>query len=357
MLAGLFPDALESPPMKGFDIQQGSTGKRPERDVGDAPSLGHVERVQGSRHLKPPKRGKRDHQARKRRHLDRKRRRLVILTWSIVFALVALVIVGGSVALWLRRDDMKNLVIGKETNITPVDDKRVPSRFPSPSREVAVDFVTRAMRVRDPARVPEFFRLGSTTAAAVATYLENMEGNDGPITKYQWLSSMDPNNMLVDGVSVHTKQGDKTRTRLALLTPDEKGKWKIDFEAFARIVKPTWPEVLNSSPEHDNIVRVQFTADNYYNGPFKDESQWICYRLGSPDLTDDILGYCRRKSPQATAMKLIVAAGNKPSNPKGLRRATLEIRRIKDGEARQFEITRVLAEDWVLNATPFDAPF
>jgi hypothetical protein len=35
-------------------------------------------------------------------------------------------------------------------------------------------------------------------------------------------------------------------------------------------------------------------------------------------------------------------------------RVTLEIRRTAGAESRQFEITRVLAEEWVLAAAPFD---
>jgi len=344
--------------MKDNDTQQGLTGHRPERDVGDAPNLGHVERVQGSRHLKPPSHGERDRKARKRRHIDRKRRRLVIVTWSSVFALIALLIVGGTVALWLRREKPQNLIIGKEDATSKANAKRVASRFPSPTKEVAVDFVKRAMQVRDPARVPEFFRLGSATPAAVAAFLENKEQKDGPITKYQWLSSVDPNNMLVDGVAINTiSADDKPLNRLAFLTPDEKGKWKIDFEALARIVKPSWPEILTASPDQVNLVRVLFTLDNYYNGPFMDETQWICYRLGSPDLTDDLLGYCRKKSPQATALRLITTAGGSPARAKGLFRATLEIRHVKGAEARQYEITSVLAEDWVLDTKSFDSSF
>jgi hypothetical protein len=38
----------------------------------------------------------------------------------------------------------------------------------------------------------------------------------------------------------------------------------------------------------------------------------------------------------------------------GLKRVTLEIRRVANSESRQFEISRVLAEDWVLSAIPFD---
>lgn len=281
----------------------------------------------------------------------------MISTWSIVFALATLAIVGGAVSFWLRREKAKNLIIAEESNKPPTIDKWVASRFPSPTQEATMDLVKQAMQVRDPARVPEFFRLGSTTAAEVVAFLESKEEKDGPITKYQWLSSVDANNMLIDGVAIYTKLEDKPFNRLAFLTPDEKGKWKIDFEAFARTVKPSWQEVLSSSPDHDNIVRVLLRKDTYYNGPFSDETKWICCRLGSPDLSEDILGYCRQNSPQATALRLITSAGPSPARAKGVFRATLVIRHVKGAEAKQYEITSILAEDWVINSKAFDSSF
>ena len=50
--------------------------------------------------------------------------------------------------------------------------------------------------------------------------------------------------------------------------------------------------------------------DSYYNGPFRDETQWSCYGMASPDLDVVLLGYCRQGSPQAAAMERIVANGD-----------------------------------------------
>ena len=38
-------------------------------------------------------------------------------------------------------------------------------------------------------------------------------------------------------------------------------------------------------------------------------------------------------------------------------RAILEIRRVEGAEPRQLEISRVLAEDWVMGDAPFDEQF
>ena len=232
------------------------------------------------------------------------------------------------------------------------DDKRVASRFPSPSKDAALSLVKRAMLIRDPDQVEEFFRIGSAPPAEVAGFLKDMATTYGPITGYDWRSSMDANGLLIDGVLVKTKIGGKPRNRLALLTPDDKGKWRIDFEAFARTVTPPWNEIL-SGHASKGVVRVLFVKDYYYNGPFGDESQWTCFRLGSPDINDDILGYCRKDSPQAAAIKMIVESSPIGSKRQPLR-AVLEIQRTAGAEARQFEITRVFAEDWVRSSKPFD---
>ena len=280
------------------------------------------------------------------------KQRLVIRVWSTVFAVGVLLVVVAFVWLWLdpgaRKRDMAMLKASQSAPGASRD-----SRFPSPSKEAAVDLVKRALLVRDPVKVPEYFRTGSAAPAEVVAFLQDMATTDGPITSYHWNSSVDANGLQLDQVQVCTQLGDETRGRLAFLTPDDKGRWHVDFDAFARTVMPSWSEILNGSAP-SGTVRIEFVRDNYFNGPFGDEGRWNCYRLGAPDLTEDIMGYCRKGSPQASAMHLIMV--NPTGVPKGKRiyRAILEIRHVKGGEARQFEITRVLAEDWVRSPKPFD---
>jgi hypothetical protein len=78
--------------------------------------------------------------------------------------------------------------------------------------------------------------------------------------------------------------------------------------------------------------------------------------MASPDTETILLGYCRKGSPQERAMERIVSE-EKDEPRHRLNRVTLEIRRPQGAEIRQFEITRVLAEDWVMAAAPFDAAF
>lgn len=282
------------------------------------------------------------------------KQRLVIRVWSMVFVAAVLLLVVASVWLWLWLDrsggveDVAMLKTGHAAHGAP----KTP-RFPSPSKEAALDLVKRALRVRDPVKVPECFRAGSMTPAEIVNFLQDMAATDGPIDGYRWQSSVDANGLQLDAVLVDTRLGDQKRNRLAFLTPDDKGRWRVDFDAFARTVIPSWGEILSGSARQ-GTVRIQFVRDNYFNGPFADEARWNCYRLGSPDMTDDIMGYCRKDSPLATAMNLMIVSP--AGNPKGKRtfRAILEIRHVEGAGARQFEITRVLAEDWVRSPKPFD---
>ena len=200
---------------------------------------------------------------------------------------------------------------------------------------------------------------GSAEPAAVIAFLTDMTARDGEVTGYQWLSSMDANGLLLDGVLVSMSKDGVPRNRLALLTPDEHGVWKIDFDAFARTVKPSWDELLGEDGGK-GLVRVMIAKDSYYNGPFKDDGEWVSYGMASPDTEVILMGYCRKDSPQERAMERILTNREAEAGTDArlkLNRVTLRVRRPEAAEMRQFEITRVLAEDWVLGDMPFDAAF
>lgn len=335
--------------MKSPGILRAVRAARFVRAIGDAPSLGRLARKWDTALSTRSKRG-----ARSRHQRGNRQRRMVNTTWSVVFVLVVVVAIAG--ALWIWGVDQRNHAAAEagQQVVAPVVAKRVVSRFVSPTREAAMDLVKQSLMIREPARVPEFFRIGSASPEAVVSFLRELEKADRAVTGYKWLSSMDANGLLIDGVAVSTRDNGKPNTRLALLTPDENGKWKIDFDALARTVKPAWSEVmtLTTGP---GLVRVVFVKDSYYNGPFGDESRWTCYRLGSTDAATELLGYCRNGSAQAAAMvRMLAHVKGTTQKGRAVNRATLEIRRVEGAEPRQFEISRVLAEDWVMSATPFD---
>ena len=332
--------------------------KQYARSAGDAPNIGRVARVPGTGLPKGSRRERRRSDRRGRSQMQRVHRRHVLITWSVVLFLLAVAVLGFFLWSWLRAE------IGRREAVAdtgrPALERRKASKFASPSEDQALDLVKRALALRNENAVPQYFRTGMVQPAEVLKFLTAMETNDGPVTGYQWLSSVDANGLLLDGVLVSTVLNDKPRNRLALLTPDETGVWKIDFEAFARTVRPPWEKLL-SEDGGSGMVRVIVARDSYYNGPFRDDQEWVCYGMASPDTEVILLGYARKDSPQAQAMERMFpkdddSAGDLAAKRRRMViRATLELNRPPEADRRQFEITRVLAEDWVLSGVPFDS--
>jgi len=263
---------------------------------------------------------------------------------------------GFAVALWIKSSKETSANVDGGVSATLPMTKRVASRFESPSEEAALEWVKRALLVRDPAMVPKYFRLGTADPDTVVAFLENISKTEGPVSGYSWLSSMDRNGLLIDGVMVKGERGYSPKNRLALLTPDESGKWQIDYDAFARTCKPACESVLD--PNYTGgLIRVFVSRDRYFNSVFANDSEWVCYRLFSPDWKDVLLGYCRKNTPELAAITRVLDNARISGENPGAVRVILEIERVEGAEQRQFRIARVLAEDWVMSATPFDEPF
>jgi hypothetical protein len=300
---------------------------------------------------------RRKHGRSQRGNRDRNSRQKVILTWSIVLALGTFCALGTTVWLWLR-PGMATITAQSEKMGAPAPEiiKWVASKFESPSREVALDLVKRAIALRDPVMVPELFRLGKTPPSAVVDFLTSLPTKDGMVSGFEWHSSVDANGLLLEGVRVCAELAGTRHDRLALLTPDDHGQWKIDFDAFARSVHPAWSDIMGNATE-PALVRVLVMPDSYYNGPFRDDSQWVCFGMLSPDMDTTLMGYCRKGSPQAAAMTRIVADSLNASGSMTPCRATLKIQRSREPSSKQFEISRVLAQDWVMAPKSFDENF
>ena len=322
--------------MKPKNIQL-NIRSRSEREVGQAPGIGKVSRLRDHGLLNtgdPMVAGKTA--GYETSDLQNPALRKLILLWSAIFVVAAL----AAILFWIVPTLHRRSAAAAES--APSDDAlvRVASKFPSPSESEAVNLVKRAISNRDPAKVAKLFRMGSASAAEVIAFCKDSEQRDGAIERYDWLSSMDVDGLLIDGVNVVYQGQGKPSERLALLTPNSTGVWKLDFDSFARSTKPSWKEILANTADHA-MVRVLVGSDAYYNGTYTDETQWICYGIASPDIEESLRGYCRVGSEEASAMDHLF------SDRRQISRATLEIRHIKEADPRQFEITRVLAKDWV----------
>ncbi len=335
--------------MKSDGVKRSVRAHRYDRSTGDAPNIGRVARMPGTG--MPMVKQKRRSRRGEGGWLSGENHQQVFLKWTILFAGLALLLLGGVLWLWLSPKIAAKGDLSALGSVEDDSDVRVIARFPSPSEPDALAMVKRALAVRDPAAIDHLFRTGNSAPEEILRFLENLESVDGKISGYEWLSSLDANQLSLEGVQVNFDNAGVMRNRLALLTPDAKGKWKIDFDAFARTSAPPWKEILENRAEKA-VVRVLVGKDSYFNGPFRDENQWVCLGMVSPDTDELLLGYCKVGTPPAAAIDWILSKGEVK-----FFRATLELHRVEGAEARQFEISRVLAQDWIVSDVPFDEGF
>lgn len=284
-----------------------------------------------------------------------KRRRTIVVIWSLGLTVLTVLVIGGFMMFWLKGHGSGGNVAN---GLPQLENVRIASKFVSPSESEALDLVKRALESRDKQSVETRFHLGGAKPEEVIDFVKGLDTRDGNLERMDWLSSMDVGDLLMEGVLVVFKGKESVPSeRVAFLVPDDMGVWKVDFDAFARTSRPSWKELLKGEANHSQ-VRVFVAVDSYFNGPFLDESKWVCFAMFSPEtkaiLPEDheiLRGYCKVGSPQAKAMQRIFTGENRVG------RVTLEIRKVEGADSRQFEITRVLAEDWVLPSRAFDEKF
>ena len=339
--------------MKTHGIHKSVRSLQQGRAIGEAPSLGRVSRMPGTGLPKGERRRRKRSDS--RRNLRQKQnRRLVLITWSVVIFVFALGGIGAALWFWLQGQIAESTRMAQKLAGKKVVQTRVESKFPSPTEEEAYELVNQALSANTVADVHDRIRVGITNPSQILEYLKSMDEREGAVSERIWLSSMDCNHLLIDGVLVLRRKDDKVGNRLALLTPDASGRWQMDFDAFARTVSPSWEEI-NKMETGKALVRVMVDRDSYYNGLYQDESRWVCYGMASPDNDQILLGYCRRDERQHKAIQRILAreSGTDVSGATA-RRATLGLVHRYGAEPRQFEISQVLAEDWVVSEMAFE---
>lgn len=332
--------------MSSDDIRRSVRASRHDRSAGDAPSLGRMARMPGTGLPKGSRRSRRKDDSTRGSRISRNRK-LIIKIWSVMLSALVLAILGLTVWFWLvPKMNARAAATGRPPAVTR-ETARAVVKYPPPSEAEALAAVKQGLGIRDPEMIAEYFRPGSSDPRTIVDFLRGLGASEGAIYRYEWIGGIATLGLPIEGVVVHSKANDKQYNRLALLTPDVAGRWKIDFDAFARTVKPTWSELLEQRAEAAQ-VRVYAVKDNYYNGVFINDQEWVCYGLASPDMEQILLAYCKIGSQQAAVMDRIFAVENQ------MTRITLEIRRVAGGEPRQFEIAKVIAMDWVEGGMPLE---
>lgn len=326
--------------------------RAPARSVGDPPNLGRVDRA--ARDIsKGPKRRSRSGQRGSQRRSERGGGKVAKRLTALIF-LAAIFIIVGTFAFWSDNRQQESVQSELEELSRQGSVERIKSRFASPTEEQSLAIVTAALAAKDEAAVMVNFRLNGTPPAEVLEFLRREQELFGAAHVESWIGSIDCNNTLVESVLVHYTKDGVNEQRIALLTPDEQGVWRLDFESFAKKCQPAWGTIV-SGEATEGTVRTWFAKDNYFNGLYRDDSEWLCFSMASLDSEVLLYGYCRKNSPQGMAMANIMA-GAHARGKKNIStfRATLAISRSEGAEKRQFEIKKVLAEDWLLTDKAFD---
>lgn len=115
---------------------------------------------------------------------------------------------------------------------------------------------------------------------------------------------------------------------------------KIDWESWVGWADLPWDEIVESKPIKPVMVRVLSKPVPYYNFDFADDSEWVSYRLLSPDDEHMLYGYAKRGSKIDEQLR--------PTDPKGTIAVTLKVR-FPEGAvwASQVIIDEFLADGWV----------
>lgn len=218
-----------------------------------------------------------------------------------------------------------------------------------PPTPVLEKTVSTFLAARTPEDLEPLIRGSSQRPDRIAAKLAELETEDGRISSVSYFGPIESKNLQLESVVVNFDTG---RNRIALLAPDPAGVWRVDFDAFDRHVTTDWTTLLTGDPS-EATVRIYACLDNYYNGRYANDREWACYGLASPDHETLMFGYALRGSPQHMAMAQLLRRLPKTIIPT-VKRMTLDLRHTGTGDRRQFEIIRVMADDWALGDEPFD---
>jgi hypothetical protein len=245
----------------------------------------------------------------------------------------------GLLGLWtyyLFKNDLSSIVnLIKNPEEAP---KSQLANFKAPVKNQAIDLVKRGLALRDPSEISQYFHPGITSPEEIVRFLVSLGKQEG---EPEWLGNHNTEHLQIEQVSVTFTDPEGAQKRLALLSPDAEGVWKIDFEAFARKNQPPWEDFIGHDVD-TAIVRIALSAGTYYQGAFRSDQEWICFRMESPDRPQLMHGYCKIGSPASRQLQKFFEKGGKEI------RVILQLRKVEFAQSYQFEISRVLAEDWIL---------
>lgn len=116
---------------------------------------------------------------------------------------------------------------------------------------------------------------------------------------------------------------------------------RVDFETYARHCDTTWEDLLAGRVLESGAMRVLLKPDNFFNRQFPDDGRWFSIAAESPDLQDMLHLYAPVTLPRVPTF-----ARQSAGHPL---RATVRLASRNGSHFhREFQITELVAEDWVV---------
>ena len=238
--------------------------------------------------------------------------------------------------------------------------------IPSLSSAHALHLTHSLLKAKDPAELRGLIRTGSISAAQAIDILNSMRESEGEPTPPTWIGSADAFAAPIE--LLYCRFG-PLRHYIIPLTPDETGRWQIDFDAMIRHCEPEFRRIADGSADR-GVVRAVVKESDYFNAPFTSDTEWRCFVISdtSPEIPQ-LYGYFKKGSTLELVMEQVLTryrrqmldAGAEaplptPGEPTGLvpsalqpeMRLTLRIHRPGDAQHNQFLIDEVLSDEWVV---------
>lgn len=314
------------------------------RNPGEDPDLGRVGRMPGrSKRLERRRRvrGEGLHRYDRRRIRQIHARRFAIKLWlGLMFFCCMCAFVAG-IFLWLRsQSDRKNIAL---RDAPPVSFPALAiTSFPTPNQEEIIDIIRGAMDARDADTLGKFVHHSDeANAEEMLHFFAGMMERGGDWFRHDWIGATDTEDVQIETMVIAFRRGDRISHRMAMLTPDELGNWRLDFPTFARWCDPPIQLMDGASDYPGGLVRVFVARDYYFNGAFSDDEKWACFVIDSPDIEARAFVYCRVDSKEQMEIDAIIKRFSRQA------RVTLEIERVDGAEPRQFRVSRVVRDGWL----------
>lgn len=138
--------------------------------------------------------------------------------------------------------------------------------------------------------------------------------------------------------SLGVRTGDFEPKHIALVETPE--GYRVDWESWVGWSEMGWEDFMSQRPAEPKRFRVISSATDYYNFGFSDETEWISFRLNSPDGIDSLYGYAPAGSDLAARLRPLDGVEKRP--------VILELSYPPDGKAdNQVIIGGIVGNGWI----------